>query len=54
MQRRLFRRAGHWQSGGVLEQFTSVRWALGRTGLRGRQGRERCDKLTSMDVNMCL
>lgn len=48
MQRKHFERAHDWQLGSVLGQFiTAFRWALGTTGLRGRQGRERCDHLTT-------
>ena len=48
MERKHFERARDGQLGSVLGQFiTAFRWALGMTGLRGRQGRERCDHLTT-------
>lgn len=47
MQRKNFEGACERLLGSVLGQFiTAFGWALGMTGLRGRQGRERCDHLT--------
>lgn len=48
VQRKRFEGAREQQWGSVLGQFiTAFGWALGMNGLRGRQGRERCDHLTT-------
>ena len=52
MQRKHFEKARDWQLGSGLGQFiTEFRWALGMTGLRGKQARERYDHLTT---HVCL
>lgn len=55
MQGKHFERAHDRQLGSVLGQLiTAFSWALGMTGLRRRQGRERWDHLPPMGVDVCL